>query len=71
MTTELQSLDELEGVIEGVGDSFRSADLTETLEDFHETLEKDHGGYFDRDQSPSGDTWPALSPATIAKKGHD
>jgi len=34
------------------------------------TLEKIHAGYFAEQRAPSGAGWAALSPATVAKKGH-
>jgi len=67
----LSKVEDLQGVVDGVQQQFDQADYTETLNGIATFLEEQHAEYFSGDHSPSGDAWPALSPYTVARKGHD
>lgn len=70
-TIEIADIADLNDVLAAVDDFARKADYTPQMQAFTQTLEAKHREYFDRDAGPSGDAWPALSPVTIARKGHD
>lgn len=67
----IDDFDALENVVQGVVDQFGDIDYTPELEQQQEKLQRRHQSYFEGQTNPSGRAWPALSPRTIARKGHD
>jgi phage gpG-like protein len=67
----LDSLDGLTGVLRDVEQDFAAENFKPTLQEFVPVLEKDEASYFEGRHSPGGELWPALSPITVRKKGHD
>jgi phage gpG-like protein len=60
----------LGGVFQQIENGFNGADHTDVLHGVATDLAEDHAGFFARAQDPGGNPWPALSPRTVAHKGH-
>jgi len=68
---ELKDIDELDRLIMAMIQP--AVEMNMKREDWRpitDAMESEHEKYFDRAESPSGEAHPALSPVTVAKKGH-
>ena len=70
---QLDSIDQLDGAIQGVLDevseAFENIDYTDTLTDQLKKLENEHGDFFHSRSGPDGEAWPPNAPSTKRKKG--
>lgn len=70
-TQQIDDVQFLGGIFVEVEQAYNGADYGPALEGFFPKLEDAHSEFFAGEHSPAGEQWPALSPVTIAKKGHD
>ncbi len=71
MTQQINDLTELGGIFLEIEEAFNNADFTKELTALLPVLETNEKSIFAMASSPVGEAWPALSPVTIARKGHD
>jgi len=68
---QINDIRELRGIFLDIHERFEDADYTPEMESAEQQLRERHEAHFDGRQNPVGSQWPALSPVTIARKGHD
>lgn len=68
---QIEGIDFLPAVIADVEQQFLRASYQPVMDAQIAELEAAHQSYFSAEESPTGEKWPALSPVTIATKGHD
>jgi phage gpG-like protein len=71
ITEELDSVAELGGIFLDIEQRFNGIDYTEPLTLFQQTIAAGEAAAFAGEREPGGSPWAALSPVTIAKKGHN
>lgn len=67
---ELDDPSDLQKVYDGVAEQFMETAWTDWGTGELAELATVHDGYFQADAGPDGVAWPALSPVTVARKGH-
>jgi len=72
MITELlDDVAELGGIFLDLSQRFDKLEYTEQLQEFNKDVAAGEQAAFAGERSPGGESWPELSPVTIARKGHD
>lgn len=69
-TITLDSIDELQGVLDGIVDQYEAIPLGDQLAPELAGFEQQHQEYFDRAAGPDGASWPPNAPSTVRRKGH-
>ncbi len=70
ITEQLNDISELGSIFLDLEQRFNGLDYTEPLTVFQGDLAAGEATAFASQQTPGGEAWAALSPVTVAKKGH-
>ena len=60
----------VEDIYHGIEEQFVRLNFRDELTDMLEAIQSFHATWFAEETSPSGEKWPPLQPATVARKGH-
>lgn len=66
----VDGLDGLQTVFDGISQDWNDGRFMGVLDTIMVDMERSHEEYFNRQGTPVGEAWPALSPRTIKEKGH-
>ncbi len=69
MITEIE-IDQFQSVFDELSEILNELSYIEPLSEFQQEFAKGEQAAFDGQRSPGGDSWAALSPVTVKRKGH-